>query len=68
MIKIAWIFWIVVLATITFIFWRLWIFAGKIENAEEEEQQWIQYIANLRYTNPQWAEYYQRQFEERFLK
>ena len=64
----GWIFWLSALAAITIIFWRLWVFAGRIEDEEAEEQAWLEYIEQMWYYNPEWAQYYQQQFEERFYK
>jgi len=65
---IAWSFWIGVLSIITFIFWMLWRYARRIEEAEYEERQWRTYIDQLWQIDPPQAQYWQDQFEMKFLR
>jgi len=58
--------WLVLLAVIAFVFWRLWKLAITIEEQEAEEERWRRYIAYLHQSDPYQAMYWQQQFEERF--
>ena len=60
--------WLVLLAVIAFIFWRLWKLAISIEQQEAEEEQWLAWIDSLRSTDPYAAYYWQNEFDQRFRR
>lgn len=64
----AWLFWVSLLVVVTVVFWRLWVLATSIEEAEQEEEMWNEYLKQTWQNNPEWGPYYQQQFEEKFLK
>lgn len=58
--------WALILAVIIGIFFWLWRFAAKIEALEQEEQQWRNYIEQLRQTDPYEAMRWELLFNEKF--
>ena len=64
---IAWIAWIIILTGIIGAFLLLWRFAERIERDELEERQWREYIAQLWIYDPSQAQYWQYEFERKFL-
>lgn len=64
---IAWSAWIGALAAIVLLFWWLWRFAERIEQAEYEEEQWREYINYLWQSDPAQAQYWQYEYERKFL-
>lgn len=65
---IAWAFWIGALIIISVIFWRLWMYASRIETLEAEERQWLEYLDQMWLTDPYNYQYYQNLFEQKFYR
>lgn len=66
--NIAWSFWITILIAIIGIFIWLWRYASKIEEAEQEELAWREWIEQMKYSDPYNAWQYDRMFEEKFMR
>jgi len=60
------VFWMGLLVVVVIIFWRLWVFALRIECDEIEEQQWKDYLEHIKYYYPAWYPQYQDEFDRRF--
>lgn len=67
-LTMAVIAWAIAIICVVGIFAWLWRFATRIEEQEEEEQQWKDWVLQMSYQYPQYAWQFQKMFDERFLR